>query len=617
MELPISKEDLPKRRTKQGYTICFIGTCYDAFLTNHYQAHPEYLQANYQTQLDGILGTGFGDADFYSRGMRYSGWHAVDLIANCTALQSAWARENAIGGGLLDILVAQVKQIQPDVIYIQNIALGTPEFLARLRPHTKLIVGQIASPLPTLTHLPSFDILISSFPHFVEQFRATGICSYYQPLAFDSQTLSRLGPRKPVIPFSFVGGISGSHAKGLALLTEVATRTPLQMWGYGADTIPNTSILKSRHQGEAWGLDMFRLLQNSFITLNRHIDVAGNFANNMRLFEATGVGAMLITDYKDNLCDLFEIGKEVAAYRSAGECAELVNYYLQHPKEAEEIALAGQQRTLNSHSYSQRMEQTTEILERHLLRPSLSHFLGTPGNVSHDYQSLDQYSDIATLSEAWKDPHIPIRQRALVETQLEDLYSGKVNPLFKILADLLRAATYGGQTVLEIGCSSGYYFEILEYLLCRRIAYSGVDYSESMVTMAREIYPKAEFIQADGANLPFGDHSFHCVVSSCILLHTVNYLEHIRETVRVAKAYVVVHRTPICRLSKTQVMKKKAYDVETVELRFNETEIVQAFISQGMILDQAVQYISQPELDRYEISYRFRFPHSPRLELGT
>ena len=549
--------------------------------------------------------------------MRYRGWHAVDLIANCAELQSAWARESQFNGGLLDILVEQVRRQQPDVVYIQNMALGTPELISRLRPHTRLIVGQIASTLPTFIELPAFDVLISSFPHFVDQFRAMGICAYYQPLAFDSQILSRLGARKPHIPFSFVGGISGGHSKGIELLSDVAAHTPLQLWGYGADALPDTSILKSRHRGEAWSLDMFGLLHASQITLNRHIDVAGRFANNMRLFEATGAGALLITDYKDNLCELFEIGKEVLAYRSAGECAEMVNYYLQHPEEAEEIARAGQLRTLSDHSYSQRMEHTAEILERHLRQPALCQSLGAPGNISQDYQTLDAQSNMDTLSEAWKDPRIPQRQRSLVEMQLAELYSGQVNPIFKILANLLSAAAPEGQRFLEIGCASGYYYEILEYLLNRRIRYCGVDYSEGLIAMAREIYPNAEFVQADGANLPFADNSFPCVISSCILLHTINYLDHIRETVRVAQSYVLVHRTPVCRAGPTQVMRKKAYDVETVELRFNEAELVQAFISQGMLLDQAVQYIALPEQDQYEVSYRFRFAHSPRLELAS
>jgi spore maturation protein CgeB len=94
--------------------------------------------------------------------------------------------------------------------------------------------------------------------------------------------------------------------------------------------------------------------------------MAEQYAANMRLYEATGVGTMLLTDWKTNLHEVFEIGKEVAAYRSTRECVELVNYYLANDKEREAIARAGQQRTLSEHSYYHRMQELTEILERYL-----------------------------------------------------------------------------------------------------------------------------------------------------------------------------------------------------------------------------------------------------------
>jgi len=51
---------------------------------------------------------------------------------------------------------------------------------------------------------------------------------------------------------------------------------------------------------------MYNVLKNSKITLNNHIGIAGCFAGNMRLFEATGVGTLLITDWKTNLKEMFK-----------------------------------------------------------------------------------------------------------------------------------------------------------------------------------------------------------------------------------------------------------------------------------------------------------------------
>jgi len=111
---------------------------------------------------------------------------------------------------------------------------------------------------------------------------------------------------------------------------------------------------------------MYGALARSRVTLNRHIDTAENNANNMRLYEATGVGTMLITDMKDNLHELFDIGKEVVAYSSPEEAADLIRYYLAHDDQAQAIARAGQARTLQEHTYEGRMRELVPILQRYL-----------------------------------------------------------------------------------------------------------------------------------------------------------------------------------------------------------------------------------------------------------
>ena len=117
--------------------------------------------------------------------------------------------------------------------------------------------------------------------------------------------------------------------------------------------------------GQAWGRDMYRILYNSKITLNHHGDIAP-YANNCRLYEATGTGTLLITDWKVNLHEMFEIGTEVVAYRTPEECAELIQYYLEHEDERETIAKAGQQRTLREHTYYHRMQELIDIVYKYL-----------------------------------------------------------------------------------------------------------------------------------------------------------------------------------------------------------------------------------------------------------
>jgi ubiquinone/menaquinone biosynthesis C-methylase UbiE len=609
-QMEVCQQDSSKRNRQKvhsGKPMClFLNHYYQGFLDTIYRKVPTLKSKSYDQQKHLLQAQLFSDSDFYSNGLNRAGWNADDLIVNCQPLQQQWAREHSFSGDPLEIVIEQIRRAKPVVLYLQDMAMGTRDFLAAVRPHTDLIVGQIACPISPQTDLRGFDLIFSSFPHYVENFRQLGITAYYQPLAFDSRVLDGNLQTERQYRVTFVGGISNAHGKGNAVIERVARTLPIDFWGYGAESLPTDSIIRKRHHGEVWGLDMFSILRRSQITLNRHIDAAGNYANNMRLFEATGCGALLITDYRDNLNELFEIGNEVVAYRSAEECAALIHYYTQNPNQAEKIAKAGQQRTLRDHTYLKRMEQTAEIFERHLRYRQESSRYPVPSMISHGHKVIRFDQVTSEMTTAWQSKEIPEKQRGIVQKELARMYQGDIPLIYKVLADCLYPHADPGCSILEIGCASGYYYEILEYLLNKPITYTGVDYSENLIQMAKDFYNRPEFHVADGSNLPFGDGQFSVAISSCILLHVPNYREHIRETARVTKRFVVAHRTPVCRMRPTQYLKKYAYGIETVELIFNEQEIISEFLSQGLKLVMTHQYSANEDQDNYEVTYLFK-----------
>ena len=373
--------------------IALLDTYYPRFLAAHYSDKPRLAGMAFEEQRQNLLEQVFGTSDFYSRHLRAMGHDAQDLIVNCTPLQKTWAQEHRVRfselalrlpqrllrlprvgpwlsalPGLVEIAVEQIKAMRPDVLYCQDLWFLPPQKLAELRPYVKLIVGQIASPFPPEAYLKGYHLITTSFPHFVPKLRAMGVAAEYFRIGFDNRVLQLLGSVPQDIDASFVGGISRHHGKALPMLEFLARSTPIEFFGYGVGSLNNASPIVPRHHGEVWGLEMYRALARSRITLNRHIDVAENYANNMRLYEATGVGAMLITDSKDNLGELFEVGKEIVTYSSPEEAAELIRYYIANPDEAREIARAGQARTLREHTYQRRMEELLPVLEQYLAK---------------------------------------------------------------------------------------------------------------------------------------------------------------------------------------------------------------------------------------------------------
>jgi len=371
--------------------IVLLDTYYPRFLAAYYAGQPRLADATFEEQRQSLLDQVFGTSDFYSRHLQALGHDAQDLVVNCTSLQKTWAQEHRVHysalalrlpqrllrlpvlgpwlselPGLVEIAVEQIKATRPEVLYCQDLWFLSPQKLAELRPYIKLIVGQIASPLPPEAYLKGYDLIMTSFPHFAPRLRAMGVAAEYFRIGFDTRVLELLGKVEQDVGASFVGGISRHHGKALPMLEYLARSTPIEFFGYGADSLSRSSPIVPRHNGEVWGLEMYRALARSRVTLNRHINVAENNANNMRLYEATGVGALLITDRKDNLGELFEVGKEVVAYASPEEAAEKIRYYIAHPEEARAIARAGQARTLRDHTYQRRMEELVPVLERYL-----------------------------------------------------------------------------------------------------------------------------------------------------------------------------------------------------------------------------------------------------------
>lgn len=198
--------------------------------------------------------------------------------------------------------------------------------------------------------------------------------------------------------------------------------------------------------------------------------------------------------------------------------------------------------------------------------------------VSSHYKTLN--SDEAVLEgqrlrNSWQDNDLPHKQRELVERQLELFRSGSHIDVYDVFVQSLRELSElkNYPSLLEVGCSSGYYSEVME-IAGLAFKYSGCDYSEAFVKMAKSKYPSLSFCIEDATDLHYGDDSFDVVVSGCCLLHIPEYTEAVKETARVAKHYTIFHRTPVVWGQPEKWYHKQAYGVETVEIHFNESDFL-------------------------------------------
>lgn len=86
-------------------------------------------------------------------------------------------------------------------------------------------------------------------------------------------------------------------------------------------------------------------------------------ALNMRVFDISCCGAFILTDYKSELENMFELEREVVCYRDYKDLRERIRYYLCHPEERREIARRARERVLSEHTYLHRMKDLIEIVK--------------------------------------------------------------------------------------------------------------------------------------------------------------------------------------------------------------------------------------------------------------
>jgi spore maturation protein CgeB len=359
---------------------------YPQFMRWLYERDPQLATQPYEQQLHARMAQGFLWSDFYSRNLRLLGHEAQEVVPHNVYLQYAWAKEHGVRTGkrwrmglrgrripwlfrvedptwFERILLAQIRAYRPDVLYVRDVTALPVRFVRELRQYVRLIVGQHAARLDTAEDCSGcFDLILSSLPNQVDYFRQRGIKSEHLRLGFETSVLDRLLARPKSIDASFVGKIGGDHSTRAKFVEELVANTGVQLWGAAEQGLSESA--RSRIVGPAWGIDMYQVLRDSRLTINQHEWWAQEHANNLRLYEATGVGTLVITDAKSDLATLFEPGREVAVYRSTQECRELVDYFLAHPAEREAVAAAGQQRTLREHTYAHRMEELLGILHR-------------------------------------------------------------------------------------------------------------------------------------------------------------------------------------------------------------------------------------------------------------
>ena len=118
-----------------------------------------------------------------------------------------------------------------------------------------------------------------------------------------------------------------------------------------------------RHSELAYYTDLPRFYPGSAINFNcTSKQMKG--AVNQRVFDVPATGSFCLTDWREQIGNLFEPGKEVICYHSPEEAREYIKHYLADPSGREAVSRAARRRVLAEHTYDLRIKTLTDTMRR-------------------------------------------------------------------------------------------------------------------------------------------------------------------------------------------------------------------------------------------------------------
>ncbi len=163
--------------------------------------------------------------------------------------------------------------------------------------------------------------------------------------------------QKYMIAHCFIG-YELAQTERYRLLKELSEQFDVDLYTFsGAEVLP-----KIHSHGTVDSLNEMPIVFNeSRINLNITMRPIATGLS-LRLYDVCGCGGFLLTNWQDELPELYEPGVEVETFSSKDEMIDKVRYYLAHDDERAAIAKRGYERTKAEHTYEMRIREMLKII---------------------------------------------------------------------------------------------------------------------------------------------------------------------------------------------------------------------------------------------------------------
>ena len=353
---------------------------------------------NYFDSLNKIFAQKYSVSNYITKALIEKNYECIEIINNANFLQEKWVNEYGDPSSSEDILIQQIQYYKPDILYIGNASLVDSTFIKKIKKFifVKLILCFHCAPFTPsiIKNLKDVDAIVTctkGYQQLISQKLNKNILLMQH--AFDSDQQLRSNEEIRDIDISFVGSLflnQGLHSNRVEMIYElmknfknnyIAINFSNKFFLYFVALIFR-SIFKFDlfekisffykliyiyyfSKKPIFGKKMLKILNRTKILVNTHIEDT-EYAGNMRLFEGTGSGCLLITDVKKDIDKLFKPNEEIELFLDKLDLIKKCTYYLKNQDKLNNISKAGLKKTLNFHSYKHRADLLNNFIIKNI-----------------------------------------------------------------------------------------------------------------------------------------------------------------------------------------------------------------------------------------------------------
>jgi spore maturation protein CgeB len=383
--------------------ILFISSLYPEIIQNIYRENRDLSNYSYDKQYQTIIQMTHSWSDCLMQKMK--DFDSVNIFPFIAKLQNKWQEENSIKSSTVyELIIKQILFYKPDILFFESAVEFSSDFyssIKKLCPSVKYITGHCCCKFTkdNIKSFQIFDLLFTSSPQYESAFKENKIKTSLVYHCFDSTMIKQ----DIIYPFSnrrnliFTGTLNNHvfidrvtilnhllknnvkidiftsiprkidlfkyYIKKILFLivNKIKNILPIKIFKNLSEKYANLYPIKlplkivKNSKKAIFSNQMIEEIANSKICLNIHGGPLKNYAANIRLFEATGAGSCLLTEHMENLNDLFEIDKEIVTFHNENDCLNKISWLLKNPEICEKIAKAGQKKTLEYHTFTNRV----------------------------------------------------------------------------------------------------------------------------------------------------------------------------------------------------------------------------------------------------------------------